>query len=116
MKGKVAAHVHSTKLSTTSDHGATARYFHTGEVIHLFSNQDRIPRNGDEYTLPFGNVHLSFVPEKGTSVISLGKAEYNNFIMERPRLTSLSAFMQLRMSDLVGSHIYFEGVSPDKAR
>jgi hypothetical protein len=114
VKGKVAAHRQSTKTSTSSDNSSIVRHFKCGEVIHLFSNQDKIPRDSDGSALVFGNVQLSFIPDKGTSVISLGSVEYNHFIMERPRLTSLSAFMRLSMSDLVGSHIYFEGVSPDK--
>jgi hypothetical protein len=114
VKGKVAAHMQSTKTSTSSDSSSIVRHFKCGEVIHLFSNQDKIPRESDGSALVFDNIQLSFVPDKGTSVISLGRVEYNHFIMDRPRLTSLSAFMGLSMSDLVGSHIYFEGVSPDK--
>ena len=114
VKGKVAAHIQPTKSAMSSDNSTIVRHFKCGEVIHLFSNQDKIPRDSDGSALVFGNVQLSFVPDKGTSVISLGRVEYNHFIRDRPRLTSLSAFMGLRMSDLVGSHIYFEGVSPDK--
>jgi hypothetical protein len=83
-------------------------------AIHLFSNQDKIPLDSDGSSLVFGNIQLSFIPEKGTSATSLGRVEYNHFIMDRPQVTSLSAFMGLSMSDLVGSHINFEGVSPDK--
>jgi hypothetical protein len=114
VKGKVAAHIQPTKSAMPSDNSTIVRHFKCGEVIHLFSNQDKIPRDSDGSALVFGNVQLSFLPDKGTSVISLGRVEYNHFIRDRPRLTSLSAFMGLRMSDLVGSHIYFEGVSPDK--
>ena len=106
----------TAKSIQNSEDPEVIRHFKAGEVIHLFSNQDKIQHDGDGTNIVFDNMYLSFVPEKGASVIGLDAAEYIDFIEHRPLLTSLSAFMRLKMSDLVTNHIYFEGVSPCKVR
>lgn len=106
--------MHTSKSVQNTEDPEIIRHFKAGEVLHLFTNQDKIPHDGDGTTLVFDNISLSFVPEKGTAVIGLDVAEYLSFIEHRPLLTSLAAFMRLKMSDLVTNHIYFEGVSPSK--
>jgi hypothetical protein len=56
VKGNVAAHIQSTKTSTSSDSSSIVRRFKCGEVIRLFSNQDKISRDSDGSTLVFDNV------------------------------------------------------------
>jgi hypothetical protein len=117
--GKVNAHLSASKSPQNNDRfpaSALARKFRQGEVIHLFSNNDKIPIDGDGASLVFDNVRLTFTPEKGTVVIGLGTADYKSFIEERPKLSSLAAFMALKMSELVANHAYCEGVSPNKVR
>ena len=103
-----------TQLLSDSNQSTIAHQFKKGEVIHLFSNQDRIPILGDGCSLIFDNVRLTYMPEKGSQIISLDLSDYKEFMETRARLVSLSSFMKLKMSELVANHIYFEGVSPNK--
>ena len=112
--GKVSACISSSKSSENTEESTIGHEFKRGEVIHLFSNQDKIPEDGDGTSMVFGNLKLTFTPGKHTAVISLGSAEYKDFIDDRPRLSCLAALMKLKMSELVANHIYFEGVSPNK--
>ena len=112
--GKVNAHISSSKSFDNADQSTVGHQFKRGEVIHLFSNQDKIPMDSDGTFMVFDNLKLTFAPGKNTAVISLSSADYREFIDERPRLSCLAAFMKLKMSDLVANHIYFEGVPPNK--
>lgn len=92
-----------------------ARVFRQGEVIHLFSNQDKIdPNDNGGVSLLFDNLKLTFQVEKNSQIISLAVDDYKSFIAERKHLSSLAAFMKLKMSELVANNIYFEGISSNK--
>jgi hypothetical protein len=111
ISGSVTACISSIKNPNISSFDV-AHVFKEGEVIHLFSNQEKIK---DNTSLIFENIKLSFIQDsKNTIVYSLDIVEFKKFILERSNLTSLDVFMKLKMSELLANHIYFEGISPNK--
>ena len=112
--GRVAAQITSSKASGSSERPAVVRYFQHGEIIHMFCNQNDIPFDTDGLSLSYNYFKMSFTPDKGSNVISLNATDFMSFMEGRPHLSDLSAFMKLKMSDLVANHTYFEGLSPSK--
>jgi hypothetical protein len=106
IQGSVTACISSIKNPNVNSFDV-AHIFKEGEIIHLFSNQEKII---DHTSLIFENIKLSFIQDKNTIVYSLDVSEFKKFIEERSNLTSLDVFMHLKMSELLANHIYFEGM------
>ena len=95
--------------------GVVARPFRGGDVIHLFSNHDKVAKGDDgaDSTMVFDGIRLSFVPERGTTaVFGLDAAEYTAWVKERPTLVSLQRFLSLKLLTLLTDNVYFMDVPP----
>lgn len=105
-------HAHQTP---TGGKGVVARPFRGGDVIHLFSNHDKVAKGDDEANsvMVFDGIKLSFVPERGTTaVFGLDASEYAAWAKERPTLVSLQRFLSLKLLTLLHDNVYFIDVPP----
>ena len=101
--------VSATVAPSSGGEAVTARTFRSGEMIHLFSNQDKIIKNtdGEMTAMQFDGLKVAYTLNKEAIVYGLDAAEYAVWIKERPQLTSLNRFSQLKLSSIVHDNAYF---------
>ena len=101
--------VSATTAPSGGGEAITARTFRGGEMIHLFSNHDKIVKNADgEMTaMEFDGLKVAYALNKEAIVYGLDAAEYAVWIKDRPQLTSLSRFNHLKLSNIVHDSVYF---------
>lgn len=99
----------SATIIPSGGEAVTARTFRSGEMIHLFSNHDKIVKHtdGEMTAMDFDGLKLAYTLNKEAIVYGLDAAEYVTWIKERPQLTSLNRFSQLNLSNIVHDSVYF---------
>lgn len=78
-------------------------------MIHLFSNHDKIVKHtdGELTAMEFDGLKVVYTSNKEAIVYGLDAAEYTAWIKERPQLTSLSRFNQMKLSNILHDNVYF---------
>ena len=106
----------SATTAPSGGEAVTARTFRSGEMIHLFSNHDKIVKHtdGEMTAMDFDGIKVAYTLNKEATVYGLDAAEYAVWIKERPQLTSLGRFNQLKLTNIVHENVYFMDIPPSR--